>query len=448
MGMTGEGRLDSGSFSLRIEQNGTGEPVVIINDTLLGSGSFETKSNRLDGINGQFEISVSRNGSSQIAVQREEYIDWVEKRSDEFLQMREKMINEIYRWEGELKVSDEEIYKVLEQELNRNGIFAPFRMALYENGKIRGGDYNESQHRELAESRYKSAIFADRFIRNDISLSLVFPGEGKYIMGSMATIIGGSILFSLIIFLTFILSIFFILRQKKISEMKSDFINNMTHEFKTPLATISLAADTITNPKVISDEGRVKHFVEMIKKENLRMNKQVETILQIATLEKREMEFTFESVSIHAVLRRAVDTVSIQVEQKGGWINSELKAEKDVVFGDFEHLTNLVHNLLDNANKYSNGAPEITLITSNNDKGVTLRVEDRGIGLNKSVQTRIFERFYRESTGNVHNVKGFGLGLNYVRAIVDAHNGTIRVDSEPLKGTQFTIFIPFNGERE
>jgi two-component system phosphate regulon sensor histidine kinase PhoR len=264
----------------------------------------------------------------------------------------------------------------------------------------------------------------------------------------MAWILGGSMLFSLVIIATFALSLYLLIRQKKISEMKSDFLNNMTHEFKTPIATISLAADTITNPKVINDETSIRHFISMIKKENSRMNKKVETILQIASLDKKEIEFRYENISMHSVIERAVDTIEIQVHQKNGNINLNLNASKPVIYGDNEHLTNLVNNLLDNALKYSPESPEITVSTSNTEKGLILSVEDKGIGMSKSVQSKVFERFYRQSSGNIHDVKGFGLGLNYVRAIIDAHKGNVTVASEPGKGSRFDIFLPFNWENQ
>jgi two-component system phosphate regulon sensor histidine kinase PhoR len=253
-------------------------------------------------------------------------------------------------------------------------------------------------------------------------------------------------LFSLIILATFALSLFFIIRQKKISEMKSDFINNMTHEFKTPIATISLAADTITNPKVINDESSIRHFIGMIKKENSRMDKKVETILQIASLDKREIHFRFENVSVHSLIERAVETIDIIVQQRKGKITLGLNAAEPVVRGDGDHLYNLVSNLLDNALKYSPAAPEIKVETANREEGLVLSVEDKGIGMSKSVQNKIFERFYRQTSGNVHDVKGFGLGLNYAKAIVDAHKGHITVSSEQGKGSRFDVYLPFNPE--
>ena len=217
----------------------------------------------------------------------------------------------------------------------------------------------------------------------------------------------------------------------------------MTHEFKTPIATISLAADTITNPKIINNEASIRHFIGMIKKENARMNKKVETILQIASLDKKEIEFRFENVSIHTIIEHAVDTIDIQLQQRNGRMDLHLDAADHIVFGDSEHLSSLVNNLLDNAMKYSR-KPEITVKTKNTDRSIIVSVEDKGIGMSKSVQSKIFERFYRQSSGNVHDVKGFGLGLNYARAIIEAHKGNISVFSEPGKGSRFDVFLPLN----
>ena len=176
------------------------------------------------------------------------------------------------------------------------------------------------------------------------------------------------------------------------------------------------------------------------------MNKKVETILQIASLDKKEIEFRFEDVSLHSLIERAADTIDIQVRQRNGKINLSLEAREPVIRGDSEHLTNLVNNLLDNALKYSPESPDITVETRDSDRGIIMSVSDRGIGMTKSVQTRIFERFYRQTSGNVHDVKGFGLGLNYARAIIDAHRGNVTVSSEPGKGSRFEVFLPFNPE--
>ena len=384
--------------------------------------------------------------SRAVYIKQNEFLNWVKKRSSEFQNMSDQMINEIYQWEKTLELDSREIDYTLRQTLAYSGIQTPYEFAVIKNGIVQDGTFKKSQKSDFLKSKYMVRLFPDNIIRQDLILSVIFPERTNYVLGSMIWILGGSMLFSLFILATFALSLYFIIRQKKISEMKSDFINNMTHEFKTPIATISLAADTITNSKVINDETSIRHFISMIKKENSRMNKKVETILQIASLDKKEIEFKYENVSLHTIIEHALETIEIQVHQRKGKINLNMNAEEPFIYGDSEHLTNLVNNLLDNAIKYSSDLPEITITTSNCEKGIILSVEDKGIGMTKAVQSKIFERFYRQSSGNVHDVKGFGLGLNYARSIIEAHKGTISVFSEPGKGSRFEIFLPFNWE--
>jgi two-component system phosphate regulon sensor histidine kinase PhoR len=384
--------------------------------------------------------------SKAVYIRQKEFLDWVKKRSSEFQTMSDKMISDLYQWEKTLDLDKKEVEYTLRRALNYSQISTPCEFAIIKNGVVQDSTYTKSQKRDFLKSKYKVSLFPDNIIRQDLLLSVIFPERTNYVLGSMAWMLGGSMIFSLFILATFALSLYSLIRQKKINEMKSDFINNMTHEFKTPIATISLAADTITNPKVIKDEASIRHFIGMIKKENSRMNKKVETILQIASLDKKEIEFRFENVSIHSIIEHAVDTIDIQVQQRNGNIDLRLEAEEPVIYGDTEHLTNLVNNFLDNAIKYSPESPEISVRTMNVEKGVILSVEDKGIGMTKTVQSKIFERFYRQNSGDVHDVKGFGLGLNYARAIIDAHKGNITVFSEPGKGSRFDIFLPFNWE--
>jgi two-component system phosphate regulon sensor histidine kinase PhoR len=392
------------------------------------------------------EHAVQRAGS--VYMKQNEFLDWVKKRAGEFQNMSDQMISDIYEAEKTMELDPKEVENILHQNLVYAGIRTPFEFAVIKNGEVGQGVMKKSGKVDFLKSMYQVRLFPGNFIRQDVVLSVVFPERTNYVFGSIVWLLGGSLLFSLFIFSTFALSLYFIIRQKKISEMKSDFINNMTHEFKTPIATISLAADTITNAKVINDENSIRHFIGMIKKENSRMNKQVETILQIASLDKKEIEFRFENVSMHSIIERAIETIDIQVEQRHGKLTAGLSAQNDIVYGDSEHLTNLMHNLLDNAIKYSPEAPEITVKTADSDRGIIVSVEDKGIGMTKSVQSKIFERFYRQSSGNIHDVKGFGLGLNYVRAIVDAHKGNVTVFSEPGNGSRFEIFLPYKWDNQ
>jgi two-component system, OmpR family, phosphate regulon sensor histidine kinase PhoR len=382
--------------------------------------------------------------SKTFYVRQSDFIDWVKKRSSEFQNMSDKIIAEIYQWEKTLELDNKEIEFSLKQSFSFAGIQTPFEYAVVKNGEVQPGTFKSSEKKDFLKSNYMVRLFPGNIIRQDLILSVVFPERTNYVLGSISWLLVGSFLFSLFILATFGLSLYFIITQKKISEIKSDFINNMTHEFKTPIATISLAADTITNPKIINNEASIRHFIGMIKKENSRMNKKVETILQIASLDKKEIEFRFENVSLHTIIEHAVDTIEIQVQQRNGRVDLKLEAAGHTVYGDSEHLASLVNNLLDNALKYSPGSPEITVGTMNRDGGIVVTVEDKGIGMSKSVQSKIFERFYRQSSGNVHDVKGFGLGLNYARAIIEAHKGSISVFSEPGKGSRFDVFIPLN----
>jgi two-component system phosphate regulon sensor histidine kinase PhoR len=415
----------------------------VVSDSVTYVISAPDKSGKLNIVRKDENVKTN---SRAVYVKQNEFLNWVKKRSSEFQNMSDQMINEIYQWEKTLELDNKEIDYAIKQTLAYNSIQTPFEFAIITNGIVQNGTFKKSQKSDFLKSKYKVRLFPDNIIRQDLILSVIFPERTNYVLGSMVWILGGSMLFSLFILATFALSLYFIIRQKKISEMKSDFINNMTHEFKTPIATISLAADTITNPKVIKDETSIRHFIGMIKKENSRMNKKVETILQIASLDKNEIEFRFENVSLHTIIEHAVEAIEIQVHQRNGKITFNLNAEEPVIYGDLEHLTNLVNNFLDNAIKYSPELPEIAIATRNCEKGVILSVEDKGIGMTKAVQSKIFERFYRQSSGNVHDVKGFGLGLNYSRSIIEAHRGNISVFSEPGKGSRFEIFLPFNWE--
>jgi two-component system phosphate regulon sensor histidine kinase PhoR len=234
------------------------------------------------------------------------------------------------------------------------------------------------------------------------------------------------------------------LRQKKLGEIKNDFINNMTHEFKTPLATISLAVDAMRNEKVLQDRQKISYFSSIIKEENQRMNRQVETILKASQLEKQEVDLNLKPMHVHEVIKNVVDNFALQLEEKQGQAELVLNAANDLIDADEVHFSNLINNLVDNAVKYAkeNTPIRLKITTESKEKKIIIRVEDNGIGMNKETVKRVFERFYRAHTGNIHNVKGFGLGLSYVKTMVQAHNGDIHVDSTLGKGSIFTVELP------
>lgn len=273
-------------------------------------------------------------------------------------------------------------------------------------------------------------------------LIILVPHSKSFIWKSMTAFIFGAILFTIIIITAFFLTVRALLKQKKLSEIKSDFINNMTHEFKTPLATISLAVDALKNEKVKQNPEKMAYFTGIIKEENLRMNKQVETILQAALLDKQEVQLNLKILSVHSLINSALNNINLQLQERNGTIDVDLSAQKDMMNADEVHFTNLINNLLDNAVKYSKENLHIKLSTQNAGNQIRIKIEDNGIGMNKETVTRIFEKFYRAHTGNLHNVKGFGLGLSYVKTIVEAHHGSIKVESIVGKGSTFILLFP------
>ena len=292
------------------------------------------------------------------------------------------------------------------------------------------------------EKSFRTNLFPEDFVAKDDYLLLYLPDKNRIVLSSMALMLSGSILFTLVIVVLFFITVKFAFKQKKISRIKSDFINNMTHEFKTPIATISLASDAIKNPKVIADSDRVEHFLSVIKEENQRMNKQVERILQMSLLEKENLEFHLENASVNDLTAKAIQNFELKVKEKKGALYFTADGSNPCIKVDEVHYLNLLHNLLDNALKYSQQNPEIRVGISSTKQEVHIRVKDRGIGIRKENQQKIFDKFYRETTGDVHDVKGFGLGLSYVKAVIEAFNGEIHLASAPGKGSTFEIILP------
>ena len=283
-----------------------------------------------------------------------------------------------------------------------------------------------------------SGNFAEGLAPQEL-LVIVVPHVSNIIWKQMYWMIAGSVVFTCIIFAAFFITLRALFNQKKLSEIKSDFINNMTHEFKTPLATISLAVDALKNEKVINDRAKMDYFSGIIKDENKRMNKQVETILQAALLDRQEIQLNEKPVHAHELIHAAVNNIKLPLAEKNGKLEIQLNATNDLIMADEVHIINIINNLLDNAIKYSKENLVIKLSTQNFNGHFRIKIEDNGIGMNKETLNRIFEKFYRAHTGNIHNVKGFGLGLSYVKSIVDAHKGKIKTESAIGKGSCFTI---------
>lgn len=296
----------------------------------------------------------------------------------------------------------------------------------------------------LPENTYRTTLFSNEIFRDPGMLYLYFPNKNSLILSNMWATMASSAALLLVLVFIFAYTIYAILKQKKISEMKTDFINNMTHEFKTPVATIMIASEALKDPEIVEDKGRISRLAGIIYDENVRLGNHIERVLSIARLEKKELKLERNEVNIHDLIAAVVDSMSLQLQKKDARLTLSLNAVPPVIYGDELHLSNVFYNLIDNANKYSSGEPEIRIETRSTDKVLIIEIADKGIGMTKEHSKRIFDQFYRVPTGNLHDVKGFGLGLNYVQDIVEQMNGTIKVHSEKDKGTTFEISLPLN----
>jgi two-component system phosphate regulon sensor histidine kinase PhoR len=268
--------------------------------------------------------------------------------------------------------------------------------------------------------------------------SVLFPNKTRFIIKQLDFWMYSSIVILLII-IFFSYTVFVMLRQKKLSDIRTDFVNNMTHELKTPISTIGLSAEALSSPNIADDPARMRQYVDIIKSENGRLKNLVERVLQTASLTPKKVTLKNEIIDLHEVLQKAISTFELRAQERDGEVKSDLKAASCVVKGDLIHITNVIYNLLDNAIKYSEEEPHIEVTTHNEDNKLVLRVRDNGVGISRHHQRQIFDKFYRIPTGNLHSVRGYGLGLFYVKTIMKAHRATIHVESQPGKGSTFIL---------
>ncbi|WP_326981831.1 HAMP domain-containing sensor histidine kinase [Chryseobacterium sp. MYb264] len=333
---------------------------------------------------------------------------------------------------------------VISKELKVRGISASFGYGVTDKNNKLTTVADKIYQDKKDNNTYTYPLFTDDKERTLYTLALVFPKKEYSLAMNNWPMLLGTFLSLLTILGIYIISINYMMRQKKLAEVKTDFINNMSHEFKTPLATISVATDSLANDKIATNPDKVKYYSELIKQENLRMKKQVENVLNMSKLERNEVNLFLKETNVRELIKRTTESFNLIVQQRNGSLTQEFNATNYTFKIDEFHISNMLVNLLDNANKYSPEAPEINIKTRNEGNFYVLEISDKGMGMETQNKTKIFEKFFREETGNIHNVKGQGLGLSYVKKIVDLHKGQIIVDSNKGNGSTFTIKLPMS----
>tara|TARA_B110000971_G_scaffold220641_1_gene264832 strand:+ start:480 stop:2048 length:1569 start_codon:yes stop_codon:yes gene_type:complete len=339
------------------------------------------------------------------------------------------------------RVSNRELNETIKDELEKRNITLDFKYGVYSKDgfatKLKSGYYTINK-----KESYKYPLFFNITGIPDYELYVTFPSKKEHILSGISDILLLSLFFILIITFAFSSSLYQLIRQKKISEIKTDFINNMTHEFKTPIATINLALDSIKNPKIINDKDKILYYAQMIRDENKRMHTQVENVLRISRLEKNQIDISKETIDVHDLIEDGITRINLLIADKNGSLETHFEAIISELPCNQFHLTNVIVNILENALKYSEGAPKINVYTESTNKFFIFKIKDEGIGMSKAVQKLVFNKFYREQKGNIHDVKGHGLGLTYVKEIVEKHHGTVLVESEKGTGSIFTVSLP------
>lgn len=377
-------------------------------------------------------------------------VQWFQHKNDMVNDIFDELVSINVYNDFEMKIDTVFLDSLLRNELLEKGIDAEYRFTILDNkvNKLRGKRFpkEDQKAKNKDDQQFQVNLSPDNIFIEPKYLTLYFPDQANYILRTMWWMLVASGVFILMIIFSFYFTVSTIFRQKKLSEIKNDFISNMTHEFKTPISTISLACEVLNDASVEKSPERVRNYVKVIGEENKRLSTLVENILQTAILDKGEFKLKVQDVDVHTIIQHAINNIRLQVEKREGHIITHLDAGQHVLQADKVHLTNIIYNLVDNALKYTDQKPVIEISTRSTSNGISISVKDNGIGISKENQRKIFDTLYRVPTGNIHNVKGFGLGLSYVKAVVEKHGGSISVDSELGRGSTFSIFIPYRVE--
>ncbi|MCG8701506.1 MAG: HAMP domain-containing histidine kinase [Bacteroidales bacterium] len=368
----------------------------------------------------------------------EKYIGAIDQEAIKKIEQEAKIIFEEFQHASKdlhYRLDTASLNPLLKKELANKGIYIPFNSQIFNRN-------SETESKNTKGNTFEINAFPGDVFSNNFALKVIFSDKYRHNL----KVIGGQILISivltLIIVFTFAYTLHSLIKQKKISLMKSEFIKNMSHELKTPIATISLATDSIETPQVLQTEDKIRFFTTKIREENKRMGRFVENVLQMSLIEKEHMQYNFAQTCIHDLIRTAVSNIELLLKSKDGTIHLQLDGEDCDIMADEIHMLNVVYNLLDNAIKYTERKPVIEVITMRTSDMFILKIKDNGIGFDKKSASQIFDTFYRVPTQNIHNVKGYGLGLSYVKQVVRAHKGSIKVDSRKNEGSTFIIKLP------
>jgi two-component system phosphate regulon sensor histidine kinase PhoR len=430
-------------LAYRIQNKSTNETYIFTDGILeqdykLSSGLFDTDADSV-----QFKKLTNRKTKTKIS----EGVDgksFTETRTESFSRLKDYEQNQFESFVSNItaltpiykRINANDISVLLDKELKERGLNSKFEFAVYSNKletKVRSQNFKYNDG-----STYMVPLFESEN-KTNYELYVNFSEKEKLVLNSILGMAILSLVFTAVIILAYSSAISQIYKQRQISQIKSDFINNMTHEFKTPIATINLALDSLKNPKVKDNKEFLERYLGMIREENKRMHAQVENVLRISKLEKNELDLPKDRINLQDVVDDAISHLSLIVEDRGGYIKTHYGALKSTVLANESHLSNVIVNLLDNAIKYSEDEPKVDIYSENVKNSVILKIRDQGMGMSKPVQKKIFEKFYREHTGDIHNVKGHGLGLAYVKRILNDHDAEIYVESEKGKGSTFII---------
>ena len=429
----------TGSFNFSFEV--VGAP---LRSNQMGKAFFDVLKSNINNI--QFAYPQDAPETETLNSNLKEILEKISNKSDMMMGLLEDMM--LPKIGLTNRFDPDQLDSLLHTELKKKSIDIPYDYAIINprSGRLIEISKDYSNER-LLQSNFKTNLFPNDVTNEPNLLVIDFPSQEKYLMSKIWFPLSSSALLILIILICFGYAVFTIVRQKKISVMKTDFMNNMTHEFKTPISTIGLAIEALLDPTSPQKPSMKKKYLGIIAGENKRLESQVADVLQMAQLDKNELKLNLVTVDLHAIIQQAVDKISIQMERKLGHLKLALNASRFKFKGDEAYLLGVLLNLLDNALKYSTDAPNIMIRTQNIRGQLICSIKDHGMGMSKEAQRSIFQKFYRVASGNVHNIKGFGLGLAYVKEIITLHHGSIEVESELKKGTNFIVKFPLDYEQ-